>query len=173
MHRALELARDREAVDRPVVHRRLEELDAALPLAFAVYIARSALRSSSSGVVAGPVRVAMPIARGRARSRAVDDDRFVQRRRGRARRRRRRIAGRRSVLEQHRELVAAEAGGGVAGAQAAPEPVGHDAEQLVAGAVAEAVVHGLEVVEVDEGTAGMCDVGAPHRALERVLDTVE
>ena len=54
------------------------------------------------------------------------------------------------LVHQHGELVAAEPGGGVARAQAAREPVAHDHEQRVAGGVAEAVVDGLEVVEVDE-----------------------
>ena len=49
-----------------------------------------------------------------------------------------------------RELVAAEAGDDVVGAQHAAQPLGHGDEQPVAGAVPERVVDELEVVEVDE-----------------------
>ena len=41
------------------------------------------------------------------------------------------------VLEEDGELVAAETGGGVGEAQAAPQPLGDRHEQLVAGGVAE------------------------------------
>ena len=52
---------------------------------------------------------------------------------------------------QHDELVAAEAGDGVARrARSRAEPAGHLDEQLVAGGVAERVVDDLEAVEVDE-----------------------
>ena len=54
-------------------------------------------------------------------------------------------------LEEHAELVAAEPGARVAAAAGMPSSRAADAdEQLVAGGVAEAVVDGLEVVEVDE-----------------------
>ena len=55
-----------------------------------------------------------------------------------------------AVLDHHRELVAAEARDHVLGAQARAQPRGDRHQQLVAGGVAEAVVDGLEVVEVDE-----------------------
>ena len=55
-----------------------------------------------------------------------------------------------AVLEQDRELVAAEAGGGVAGAGGAADAIGDGLQQLVADGVAERVVDRLEVVEVDE-----------------------
>src|SRR5829696_2767170 len=54
------------------------------------------------------------------------------------------------VLGQDGELVAAEAADGVVLAQAAAQPSRDLAQQPVAGAVAEAVVDHLEVVEVDE-----------------------
>src|SRR3546814_16872428 len=56
------------------------------------------------------------------------------------------------VLEEHGELVAAEAGGGVTGAQARAQPVGHHAQELVASTVAEAVVHELGSEERRVGT---------------------
>ena len=55
----------------------------------------------------------------------------------------------RRALEQDRELVAAEAGDGVARPQQCPEAFGDDAEEAVARRMPEAVVDRLEVVEVD------------------------
>ncbi len=54
------------------------------------------------------------------------------------------------VLEQHREFVATEARGGVAGAQACIDAVGHLDQQRVARGVAQAVVDYLEAVQVEE-----------------------
>ena len=54
------------------------------------------------------------------------------------------------ALDQDGELVATDAGDRVTDAHAGPQPLAHRHEQAVAGVVAEAVVHGLEVVEVDE-----------------------
>ena len=54
------------------------------------------------------------------------------------------------VLEQHGELVAAETRRGVRRARAVGQAGGRGAQQLVAGGVADAVVDGLEAVEVDE-----------------------
>ena len=54
------------------------------------------------------------------------------------------------AVDQDPELVAAEAGDDVAGAQVGAQPRRHRAQQLVAGVVAEAVVDQLEVVEVEE-----------------------
>ena len=54
------------------------------------------------------------------------------------------------AVDQDAELVAAEAGDDVAGAQVGAQPRRHRAQQLVAGVVAEAVVDQLEVVEVEE-----------------------
>ena len=54
------------------------------------------------------------------------------------------------IFEQDRELVAAEAGGGVGGPDARGDALSDLEQDPVAGGVAEAVVDGLEVVEVDE-----------------------
>ena len=54
------------------------------------------------------------------------------------------------LLAEHGELVAAEAGRGVAAAQDAVQPVGDGAQQLVADGVAALVVDRLEAVEVEE-----------------------
>ena len=53
------------------------------------------------------------------------------------------------VLAQHRELVAAEPGGGVAGAQQGGEPVRELDQHGVTGGMAEPVVHRREAVEVE------------------------
>ena len=62
----------------------------------------------------------------------------------------RRLEGGRLILADDDELVAAEAGDGVAGAHDPAQPVGHRHQQLVAGGVTPAVVDQLETVEVDE-----------------------
>ena len=71
------------------------------------------------------------------------------------------------AVEQQRELVAAEAGGGVALAEASAQAVGHRAQQLVAGVVSVAVVDRLELVDVEQQHAH-----ARAAALERVLEAV-
>jgi hypothetical protein len=53
-------------------------------------------------------------------------------------------------VEEDGELVSSEPRQRVAGAKLRVEPLGDDLEQLVAGVVAEAVVHLLEAVEVDQ-----------------------
>ena len=53
------------------------------------------------------------------------------------------------VLAQHRELVAAEPGGGVARAQQGGEPMRELDQYGVTGGMAEPVVHRLEAVEVE------------------------
>ena len=58
------------------------------------------------------------------------------------------------VLEQDRELVAAEARGHVGAARARVQPARELDQHLVAGGVAERVVDRLEVVEVEEDHRG-------------------
>ncbi len=54
------------------------------------------------------------------------------------------------AIDQDAELVAAEAGDDVAGAQVGAQTGRNSAQQVVAGVVADAVVDQLEVVEVEE-----------------------
>ena len=68
----------------------------------------------------------------------------------------------RDALQQDGELVAAQARGGVHLAEGRAQPVGDADEQLVAGGVAQRVVDGLEVVEVDERDRD--DLVVPRRA---------
>ena len=120
----------------------------ARPSFLARYIAASAWRSSVSEVSPAPA-TAMPMlavtntssvvsATGSATAsssrRAIADGGF--------------LVG--EVVAQHDELVAAEAGDHVAGPQRAAEPLRDGGDELVAERVPEAVVHDLEVVEVDE-----------------------
>ncbi len=74
------------------------------------------------------------------------------------------------ILDQDGELVAAQPGHGVGGAGAGAEPLGGQHQQLVALAVAEAVVDLLEVVEVEEEHGDR--VPLPLRELERVIHAV-
>ena len=121
-----------------------------LPRSLAQYIATSALRSVSSPVGLARHRLRpcrcwpapsawcrrpRPGRRGPASSRSATS-------RARCRRRRPPCST--------RELVAAEPGGGVALADGGADPLGDGDQQLVADAVAEAVVDVLEVVEVEE-----------------------
>ncbi len=70
------------------------------------------------------------------------------------------------IDQQHDELVAAEPRHDVVGADGGDHPLGHGLEQRVAGAVAEAVVDVLEVVEVDVDDAQPC--AALRRRLQRL-----
>ena len=51
------------------------------------------------------------------------------------------------------------------------QPLGRGDEQLVAGDVPEAVVHALEVVEIDEQHRDLA--GAPARAGEREIEVID
>ncbi len=74
------------------------------------------------------------------------------------------------LLDQDPELVAAEAGDGVAGAEVRAQPRRDRPQQLVALVVAEAVVDQLEVVEVEEEDAhgGSGVLGAGQRLVKGV-----
>ena len=76
------------------------------------------------------------------------------------------------VGDEHEELIASEPGHDVGRAHGVAEPVGDDAQELVAGRVAVAVVHELEVVEVDEedGDRLLAAPGARDRLLEVLLE---
>ena len=54
------------------------------------------------------------------------------------------------AVDQDAELITAEAGDKIAGAQVSTQPRGDAAQQRVAGVVTHAVVDQLEVVEVEE-----------------------
>ena len=142
------------------------------PLSLARYIAASASRISSSALVGWPEArraTAIPIEaltkwstpcieKGWAKAEATRSAIAMASR----------VVG--EAVDQDPELVAAEAGDDVAGAQVGAQPRGDGAQQGVAGVVAEAVVDELEVVEVEEEDpdrrAG--DRGAAERVVDRV-----
>ena len=76
------------------------------------------------------------------------------------------------VLEQDRELVAAEPGGGVGRADARRDALRHLEQHPVADGVPEAVVDGLEVVEVDEqhGHAHALAQRPGHRVADALVE---
>ena len=83
------------------------------------------------------------------------------------------LVGRGEALDEHRELVAAEARQHVARSQLGMEPDRDRPQELVADEVAEAVVHELEAVEVDEehgvSRAARAD-GAGDRVLQQLAE---
>ena len=77
------------------------------------------------------------------------------------------------VVEQERELVAAEAGDGVVGPQRRLQPARDGDQQLVADVVAERVVDELEAVEVEEQHRGAALGVAALGAADRLVEAVE
>ena len=121
----------------------------ALPCSLAWYIAASASRSSSSAVVVRAVGDRDPEAGAEEALAAVEHERALELG-GDAVGDPAHVGEARDALEQDHELVAAEAGDHVVGAQLGRQALGDGDQQLVAGAVAERVVDDLEVVDVGE-----------------------
>ena len=138
-----------------------------LPFFFARYIATSALRSRSPAVSL-PLSPAMPMLALSTISDCPAHERLQQR----ARHARRDLARAPDVplLDEHGELVPAQAGRRVPRADAGDEAPRDLDQDRVAGRVTEAVVHVLEVVEVDEEHRER-PARAP-RAQQRVLQPV-
>ena len=99
---------------------------------------------------------------------AVDGDWLVERLEEPGRRRSGGLLGR--LVDEDRELVAAQSGHGVAGPYAGQQPLGGGQQEQVARCVAERVVDGLEAVEVEEEYADAGRMAAGGR--QRVLDAV-
>ena len=76
------------------------------------------------------------------------------------------------VGDEDEELVAAEPGDHIGRTDGFTEPIGDDAQELVSGRVAVAVVHKLEVVEVDEEDCdrAVAALGPRDRVLEMLLE---
>ena len=76
------------------------------------------------------------------------------------------------VLAQDREFVAAESGHDVGRTQHRAQAVGQRTQQLIPGFVAEAVVHNLEAIEVDEehGHGGAQTPRAPQSTFQQFLE---
>ena len=83
-----------------------------------------------------------------------------------------RVLGAHDLGQQDAELVAAEAGDGVGGAQRGLEPLGDLLEEHVAVVVAERVVDLLEVIEVHDhhGQAAVAALGGAQRLLDAVAE---
>ena len=166
--RAAQVHFEIEALDRGKVHLAREHAYAVLPVSLGGVHREIGVAQHLVGVCTdGSERDSD--ARGRGHVLRAEHDGFLQRDEDAFRDLVRHVAVI-EVVDEHRELVAAESGCGVALAQAPGEPVADDAEQVVTGRVAEAVVHGLEVVEVDEQH---CQLPAlPLQSRRRVIDPV-
>ena len=95
----------------------------------------------------------------------------------------RRLVGSAHAVEEDRELVAPEARDGVGGTDRSFEPARHLEQHGVAGLVPEAVIDGLEVVEVDEHDGDqralaygrsqrMADAIGEQRAVGKIRDRI-
>src|SRR5215204_4332805 len=121
----------------------------ARPAVLAAYMAMSASRSSRSGS-SSPPRASRTPTLARARTSRPDTVTGVRRT---AASRSPRVTASASSATWGRSTANSSPpspGGGVGGLQAAPQPLGHHPQDLVAGGVAEAVVDGLEVVQVEQ-----------------------
>ena len=139
-----------------------------MPAALAWYMAMSALLSS----VSAPASAAgerHADARPDAHLHAVERERRVERLDQRAGQPLD-LADRGDALEQHGELIAAEARHGVRGARRLDDALRDRLQQAVAGVVAERIVDVLEVVEVEEHDRD--EALAALRQGERVLHAV-
>jgi len=83
-----------------------------------------------------------------------------------------RVVGRRQVLAEDHELVAAEPGDDVARPDHRLQPPSGLRQHPVAGLMAEDVVHVLEAVEVhiEDGEGPACALGAEHRTHQQLVE---
>ena len=166
---ALEVGLERETFEDVLVHRGLVERVAALPLALrAVHreigAAHDLVRRLAAGVERDPDAALHGDDVG-----AGDDERLGHRtedplRHGHG------AVGSGDALDHHGELVAPETGARVLGPDRRADPLGDRDEELVTGGVTEAVVHGLEVVEIDEENGE--EVPSARAALDCVRDAL-
>ena len=171
LDRATKIGPELEPLEHALVHRRLEDAVAALVVALGhvhrdVGVPQELLRIRGVHILLGEADAdadawehLLPVALDLALERLQDP--------------RGGVGGIRRIpdpVEQHGELVPAEScdrvGRANGGGQAPPDLL----ENEVAGSMAEAVVDGLEVVEVDEhdGDGGRASLGAPERVLDAV-----
>ena len=159
LQRAAQVGLELEPGDRRRVHLGFVDAVAALALALGPVHRGVGVAQELVGVVAVRAREGDSGARVDEDLLARDEERRLERvdeaLRGLAR------GGRcREALEQDRELVAAEPGRGVGAAEHRLQPGRDVDEQPVADGVAEAVVDGLERVEVEEQHRGRCGPSA-------------
>ncbi len=164
VERAAQVGLELEAIERGVVERRLVPAHARLAVLLREVHRHVGVADQLVGSVAGPVQrhtrargdheaLACELERQRE---AVDDARGVLGD----------LVDRGLVLQQDRELVAAEPSHGVAGSYRAEQALTDRGQQLVADRVAEAVVDGLEAVEVEDDHADRAAVaGLPGKSV--------
>ena len=164
--RVLEVVATRD----PRAHLRVEEL-AATPAVFLRLVERDVrVAQQRAGVDLALARQSDADARGDEGLEPVEVERFVQR----ANHAFRDLFGLRNVrqvLAEHDELVAAEPRNGVADADDLADALGGLTKQHITGLVTEAVVHHLEVVEVEEQHRERA--APPADEVDRVLGAVE
>ena len=165
-HRALELVGERAALAQRVPHRRVEDPVLVLAAALGLVQRDVGLAEHLVGAVLAGRADRHADAHVHPHALTANLDPGLEVRQEPARNGDRVHLAARAVEEQG-ELVAAQAGRGVALAEAAAETVGDRAEQLVARVVAVAVVDGLELVDVEQEHA---DAGPA--AVQRVLQPV-
>ena len=76
----------------------------------------------------------------------------------------------RQVLQENRELIAAQPSRGVAGPQSAPQTPRDRLQQLVTVVMTKAVIDDLESIKIDEEHAGR--LVPPRRARKRLLQAI-
>ena len=165
VERVAQAALELETLHRTLAHRVVEDLAARLAhLLGAVHrrvgVAQQRVRIMLAGSAEADANTG-----GHVAALAVEHERLVQGL-GQAARHPERVGLAGDAGQQDGELVAAEAGDDVARSQDAAQPLGHAAEEAIAGAVAERVVDDLEVVEVDE-QHGDAPLGAQRAAQAR------
>jgi len=166
LDRALEVDLELEALDDRGVHLGLEHRVA--PLAAALGAVHRQVRVPKQGLGAGRsdcnadagADVDLAAAQLEGRVERVEDP--LRRARG--------VAGLGHLLDQDRELVAAQPRDRVGRSHALRDPLGGKRQQPVTGAVSEAVVDGLEPVEITEQDTGLMTrpVGARQRVSQPV-----
>ena len=165
---ALEIRLERKPLQHVLVHRRL--VHGVPPLPLALRPVHREIRASHDLVRRlRPSVEGDPDARLRGHVGALDDERLGHRREDPVRHGHGAL-GRRDVLDHHGELVAAEPRTRVLGSNRRAKPLRDDHEKLVADTVSEAVVHRLEVVQVDEEHGE--EVLTPRSSLDGVRDSL-
>ena len=149
LDRGQQLALELEPLDDLGLHAVLEDAVAALAVALGAVHRDVGLAQQLRGLVAADGDAERHLDVDLA---AGDDDRRAQRG-GDPLGHEHRLVDLTQVLQQHRELVAAQARGGVGAAQRLGDAPRDGDQQLVARAVAERVVDGLEAIEVEEDHA--------------------
>ena len=167
-----ELDLERESLNRDVAQRRVEDRDATFSWDFALYIAMSASRRRDSAVLSWVAKVTPTLA-GTARPTPLTSiGTLLMKTLEETLRERRDIRHRRDVLH---ETVNSSPPSRATVLPGRTQLLMRSATPRItwsAGAVSHAVVHGLEVVEVDDENRNS-ELALTHRPLDRVLEAVD